>query len=570
MKKNEIDYFAELVKFDEKYGAGTYAESFCIVDDEEDFFETWLNDVSEKKAKEYSDAMEVFASADGTGACYAFWFTNGNIDKNKAPIIYYGSEGDISIVAENIKDLIKMLSFGAECMNGSFYHSIDDEEDFYEEFIEYMPNHLTFREWMKNSLNIKPVSLDELINDDEGYSKEVDKLQTKAEKKIKKVFDEWQYQYYKGKDELKKEYKENAEKHQQAYDKDKAEILKEITIKPTAELYFKLAENEKNLNEINNEQQKEFLEKALVLDENHKDSLTALEECLLELADVYYSNPEKSVKFYNQLIQISENPEEYYGDIAGSYKKLGNYEQSLAYYVKSILADDGYGAYQRYVIDLCEELKDKDGLKVLEETLQKKPNAYTYEVLYREYFKKGKYTKALENVLKYIEYDKLSNFIAIGKNFFKKELYKEALAIFEKVSNEKTTNYWTIVKALKNIGLCHLRIKPLNIDKALEVFKEAYKLDKDEVSIHNNINLCGTICIDKKEYDKAIAIFEYCISNNIMKDIALNNIGACYFQQKEYKQALVYFEKAHNENPDNEMYKKSVVHIQKLLEGSEK
>ncbi len=195
-KSNAIDYFSELVKFNEQYGGETYAQSFCIVEDEEDYFETWLDEVSEEKAKEYSDALEIFASADGTGAHYAFWFTDGNTDKNKAPIIYYGSEGDIIVVAENIKDLIKMLSFGTECMDGSFCHYIDDEASYYKGFLDFMPNHLIFREWMKNTLNIEPVNLDGLINDDEGYSEEVEKLQKKAEKKIKKAFDKWQYQFY--------------------------------------------------------------------------------------------------------------------------------------------------------------------------------------------------------------------------------------------------------------------------------------------------------------------------------------------------------------------------------------
>ena len=207
IKNGEIGYYEELVKFDEEYGAETYAESFWIVDDEDDFFEYWLALEDKEKLKEYSQSVKIFASADGTGARYAFWFTDGNTDKNKAPIIYYGSEGEITLIAENIKDLIKMLSFGAECMDGCFGHYIDyededDDFDFYEDFKESFFNHVAFRAWMKKTLNIEPVSLDGLINDDEDESEEIEALQEKARKNIKKDFDKWQYQFYPSEEDM--------------------------------------------------------------------------------------------------------------------------------------------------------------------------------------------------------------------------------------------------------------------------------------------------------------------------------------------------------------------------------
>jgi len=189
--------YAELVKFDEEFGGETYAESFWIIDDEDDFFESWLHDTPEDKIKEFSKSMKVFASADATGARYAFWLKDKNTNYNNAPIICYGSEGQIVIVAENINDLIKMLSFGSEGMDGSFSHYIENEdEDFYEDFKDSFPNHLTFRKWMKETLNIEPVNLDGLINDGKSESEEIEKLQKKARQKLQKSFDKWQYQFY--------------------------------------------------------------------------------------------------------------------------------------------------------------------------------------------------------------------------------------------------------------------------------------------------------------------------------------------------------------------------------------
>ena len=313
-----------------------------------------------------------------------------------------------------------------------------------------------------------------------------------------------------------------------------------------------------------------YLEKALALDKNHKDSSEELKACLLELIDIFYTaKPEKTVQFYNQLIQISENPEEHYGNIAGLYKKLGDYEQALTYYTKAILAGDGCGAYQGYILKICKNLNDKDGQQILEQTLEEKPNADTHFVLYRAYFEKENYAKALEHILKYMDLYKLTNFIAIGKKFFKKKLYKDALTIFEKVNNEET-NYWTRFKALINIGLCYLDMKPINIDKALAAFQEAYKMDNSEKVAHQNINICGAKYLDVKAYDKAISTFQFCIDNNLVQDMAYFNIGVSYKLQQEYKKALPYYEEALKLKPDNEKYQRAVNFAKKQINSDDK
>ncbi len=199
MIDNKIDSYKELVKFDKEY-CYEYAESFWIVE-EDDFFEGWLHEISDEKTKEFNQNVKVFASADGTGSRYAFWFTNGNKNKNEAPIICYGSEGNITLVAENIKDLIKMLSYGCESLDGSFYHGFykdiyKDYNNFLEYFISCLPHFLTFREWMKENLDIEPVSIENLKNSEEGESKEIVELHEKAQKKYKDSFVKWQNQFF--------------------------------------------------------------------------------------------------------------------------------------------------------------------------------------------------------------------------------------------------------------------------------------------------------------------------------------------------------------------------------------
>ncbi len=193
----EIDYYQELIKFDKEYGSETYSDTFCIADNEDDFFKYWLSDCSEEQLKEHEQNLQIFAMADGSGGRYAFWFTDENKDPNKSPIIYYGSEGEIHLIASDIKDLIQILSFGVEISEDYFYRSCDeedheDEEDCFSEYLEYHPNFLTFRKWMQEKLNIEPVK-DWKI---EGQNTEVEKLTKKASEKHKENFDKWQHQIY--------------------------------------------------------------------------------------------------------------------------------------------------------------------------------------------------------------------------------------------------------------------------------------------------------------------------------------------------------------------------------------
>ena len=561
----DIDYFAELVKFDEAYGGETYAQSFWIVNDDDDYFESWLHDTDEEKVKEYAKSMKVFASADGTGARYAFWIKDKNTDYNNAPIICYGSEGDISLVAESIKDLIKMLSFGAEGMDGRFSHYIDDEDDedfdFYEDFKEYFPSHMVFRSWMKEKLNIEPVNMDKLIQDDAEESDEINKLQKKARKKYKKDFDRWQYQFYVNPDEEDKKYQEEQNK---TYETTKDKLFGQVAKVPTAKTYLKLAENENLLEEVNYEAREKYYKKALELEPENQEVLQKLAE------ENQCDNPKVSIKFYMKLISLSKTPEEYYGDIASVYEDSKQYIKAIEFYKKSILSGyDGWeGAYQEYIIDICERLKSKDGITILEETLEIKPNFQTYKVMYKYYLKKKKKKKALEHALNYIEHsdEQSHNFISLGKKLFKKELYTESLAVFEKVLNDKKDYYTNEIMAINAIGLCYLRIEPVNIDKAFEAFLQAHKLDEDEEAIWNNIKLCGNTFLANEEYDKALKIYDFYINTVDREDADIyNNIGVSYLNQNEYKKALMNFDKAVKLDADNTIYKNNIDIVKKLL-----
>ena len=74
----------------------------------------------------YSDAPEflcrfvVFAQADGTGSFYAVWIDDEHQDENQnvadCPIVVFGSEGGIQVVASNLAEWLQILSCDVESL----------------------------------------------------------------------------------------------------------------------------------------------------------------------------------------------------------------------------------------------------------------------------------------------------------------------------------------------------------------------------------------------------------------------------------------------------------------------
>ncbi len=163
LRKKYEELFAEyeipqtlkkLMDFEEEYGEETYSQSFCLLV-EKDFYENYFDSEDEEDIKKYEKFIKVFASADGTGGVYAFWLSEGKQDLEQAPIVGYGSEGDIRIVAKNLKELLHLLSFDVEIADGCAYK--DDE--YYEE----SPNRPAFIKWLKKEFDIDPVEDEDAI-----------------------------------------------------------------------------------------------------------------------------------------------------------------------------------------------------------------------------------------------------------------------------------------------------------------------------------------------------------------------------------------------------------------------
>ena len=163
-----------------------YAESFQLTIQEEDY--SYMLDVdSDIKILEYKKYIKKFAQVDFTGGFCAFWIENDEInDLENSPIINYGSEGSIRIVASNIYEFLRLLTFDTELMDGVCYKmKTDYQESNYKN---------AYVSWLKSELNLEPVK-DLESHQEHGESEDVIKFREIAEERYKKKFIEWHQQY---------------------------------------------------------------------------------------------------------------------------------------------------------------------------------------------------------------------------------------------------------------------------------------------------------------------------------------------------------------------------------------
>ncbi|MFH6991269.1 hypothetical protein [Flavobacterium sp. FlaQc-48] len=163
----------KLYEFDQEYGSETYSECFGLrIIEDKTGIKTW----SEKE--EFYTSFIEFAGANGSGSSYAYWLIDK--DLNNCPIVVFGDEGGIHVVAENTRKLIHLLTFDTEI-------SVDfDEAYFYkdEEYYEENENKEAFEEWAKKEFDLDPIvsneETEEIVNEaKEKYKKRLNDFLTK-------------------------------------------------------------------------------------------------------------------------------------------------------------------------------------------------------------------------------------------------------------------------------------------------------------------------------------------------------------------------------------------------------
>jgi hypothetical protein len=143
------------------------------VDEENYMFKTYSEE------EEFLNSLIQFAQADGTGSTYAFWMKDKNKNLDNVPIVAFGGEGGYHIVAENIKDLFRVLTYDVEPTIDwdSIYYYRDEENHEPSKYIDQ------YRNWL-------------LENHQINSTKNADKIVQKAQGKFQEEFKEWFAKYY--------------------------------------------------------------------------------------------------------------------------------------------------------------------------------------------------------------------------------------------------------------------------------------------------------------------------------------------------------------------------------------
>ena len=163
----------KLYEFEQEYGSETYSECFGLrITEDKTGIKTWSED------EEFYNAFIEFAGANGSGSSYAYWLIDK--DLNNCPIVVFGDEGGIHVVAENTLKLIHLLTFDTEISvdfdNAYFYK----DEEYYQEN-DYKEE---FEKWVKKEFGLDPIEsneeTEEIINEAKvKYKKSLNDFLTK-------------------------------------------------------------------------------------------------------------------------------------------------------------------------------------------------------------------------------------------------------------------------------------------------------------------------------------------------------------------------------------------------------
>jgi len=151
-----------------------YSQGFGVLIDDKSGLTSW------SESADFLDRLLPFAQATGSGSFYAFWLDGTDKPVGEMPIVVFGDEGGVHIVAENLLQLLALLTFDTEI-------SVDhDSVYFYKDETDYEASESrdAFLEWLQKDYQITPLS-----------ETDTETCIEKAQARYKSAFDTWFAQY---------------------------------------------------------------------------------------------------------------------------------------------------------------------------------------------------------------------------------------------------------------------------------------------------------------------------------------------------------------------------------------
>ncbi len=172
------DLLAKLVDFQNDVGIEMFAEGFALTEDDKGLFKGFCNSdgkpvASKAKEKGFLEALLPIGAATGTGSVYAVWNDGKSKKVEDMPIVVFGDEGGVHVVAEDLGQLLAIVGADVEPMvdwdGVQYYKSKDDEPSL---------RIAAYRKWLADEVGVKPAT-------------KPDTLVRKAQKRYGAAFRTW-------------------------------------------------------------------------------------------------------------------------------------------------------------------------------------------------------------------------------------------------------------------------------------------------------------------------------------------------------------------------------------------
>ncbi|MBV2364326.1 hypothetical protein ACFPZ0_21340 [Streptomonospora nanhaiensis] len=137
-----------LNEFDQQSGSEYYSHGFeTTTFGEHGIVATW------SKEQEFLDSFLCFAYANHSGSVYALWRIDEREDLGTLPVVVFGDEGGIGVVARNLVDLFRQLGcdwWQWPGWDGAQFVKRDDPGD------EPSPRHEEYLAWLRGNFGLTP------------------------------------------------------------------------------------------------------------------------------------------------------------------------------------------------------------------------------------------------------------------------------------------------------------------------------------------------------------------------------------------------------------------------------
>ncbi|KMQ66404.1 hypothetical protein ACM46_02390 [Chryseobacterium angstadtii] len=168
------DELEKLIEFQNHISSAEfYSQGFAVTIDDRSGLKSWSKDPS------FLEKLFPFAQANGTGSFYVIWNDGTQKPMNKMPVVVFGDEGGTHIVAENILELLHLITFDAEI-------SVDMKQAYFYKNEGYKKSRdlNRFLKWLQENYGL-------------NATRKPSEIIASAQKKHKEQFDKWFAEYYK-------------------------------------------------------------------------------------------------------------------------------------------------------------------------------------------------------------------------------------------------------------------------------------------------------------------------------------------------------------------------------------